>query len=502
MGRLAAITATFALETPPVCRECRAPAVREGDAGWACPSCGVVLRRSLIPREAACGELPAPGRVVMLEYTSAPGGILRAGITGARRCGSGWRCARCALIVQREAAEVLQLCNLGHRDGGGWVYLLTATGPHARTDRLERTRSAVTEAWRNCIQGKAWVAARERFAIVDTTRALEVTHGPNGWHPHLHCLIYVRRRLTPQRREAMRRWFAERWADAAVNNGLGAPDKRHGLRIDDADREGRYLAKMGYELSSEIHKEAKCSKCNDVTPSRWGAGRRRCAKCGHEQNRNVWQMFEDLGTHQEPRDRALLKQWWTEIPGARRLTWAKGRWCRNVRVRHADFRHIERHRCECGTLLREHETTCRCGGRTTVERKLVRRVPQLNLGVRGPLPPLPLGAEIRGRAHRDPRWWGQLVDAYEQGDLRDVRALLGPLGDEWAVPDDGDAEILAEGDALSLARRGRLFSATSWGAATPVASPAPPGVTLGPPLEPAPHLLGDGEVATPGPAPS
>jgi hypothetical protein len=166
-----------------------------------------------------------------------------------------------------------------HRATGGHAYLVTLTLQHQRGDDLAALKRAVADAWRRVIRGAPWVKARAEWGVVGYARALEVTHGAHGWHPHLHVLVCTRHRLAPD--DA--RWLAMRWraaviaelagvrmdraAELAEHTAVpGAPDvttqlseptervlwHAPGCRVDatrDGDQAAQYLAKMGLEVA-------------------------------------------------------------------------------------------------------------------------------------------------------------------------------------------------------------------------------------------------------------
>jgi hypothetical protein len=76
-----------------------------------------------------------------------------------------------------------------HVDAGGSALLATYTVPHTRDEALPVVLDRLSGTWRRYAMG-VWRDVVGRF-YVGNVRALEVTHGVNGWHPHYHALIYV-----------------------------------------------------------------------------------------------------------------------------------------------------------------------------------------------------------------------------------------------------------------------------------------------------------------------
>lgn len=204
------------------------------------------------------------------------------------------------------ADEVRQLLGR-HRDAGGEAYMLSLTLPHRAGDQLGPMRRHVANAWRYCQTGAPWGRLKAKVDLVGTVRALEVKIGPNGWHPHLHVLLLVRRPLDAGRREELLTWLYERWAKAITRPNkdtgrrYGRPSREHGARLtvsyDDA-----YITKLG--LADELAK-------GDFK-----------ARAG--EHRTPLQLLADVRAREAPQDIALWCEYAREMHGAKQLTWSKG----------------------------------------------------------------------------------------------------------------------------------------------------------------------------------
>jgi hypothetical protein len=178
------------------------------------------------------------------------------------------------------------------------TYMLTLTVAHGMGDDLDRTRRGVADAWRRLWQGR-WVRQwRARVGFVGSIRALEVTHGPHGWHPHLHVLLLA----GDDRVEATARELSARWQHA-VGRELGAghvPDAEHGCvltRCRDAD----YINKLGLEITDP--------------------GETKRGRAGH---RSPWEIAHDVMLRGRDGDRSLWRTYRDGMRGARMLTWSVG----------------------------------------------------------------------------------------------------------------------------------------------------------------------------------
>lgn len=187
---------------------------------------------------------------------------------GLRKCCSVWLCPVCAAkIAERRAAE-LQACIDQAKVLGWFVYLLTATTPHGIGDDLKIVLDRLLKAWHSVNRNRSGQFVKDILQIEGTIRALEVTHGDkNGFHPHLHVLVFSRLNLTPN---ALTTLYRPLWQDCCVKAGLPRPDDYHGLNVQSAEMAAAYVAKgmwgMPQEMTKGYQKTSKSEK--GMTP--WG----------------------------------------------------------------------------------------------------------------------------------------------------------------------------------------------------------------------------------------
>jgi hypothetical protein len=129
-----------------------------------------------------------------------------AGYGNLMACGSVWACPRCAAVITAQRSEELANAVRAAFDAGASCYLLTLTMRHTRKHSLAELWSALSNAWRATFGTTAWTGDRgyerkdgtfraprigqaELFGVAGTVRAVEVTHGSNGWHLHAHVLV-------------------------------------------------------------------------------------------------------------------------------------------------------------------------------------------------------------------------------------------------------------------------------------------------------------------------
>ena len=272
------------------------------EAAAACRSVRYRLREAARPFQRnvnarKCGRVPHAGCVEIrrrIEDGSAH-------YHGLIRCGSWSACPVCsALIAMHRAAEVRRIAE-AHRVAGGSLYLLTLTLPHDQGDRLEPLYHAVADSYRYVRSGASWLEQKERIGYVGEIRALEATVGSNGWHPHLHVLLFTSRALGAAELDELRAYFLRRWSASLVRFGYRAPTAEHGVTIVESHRND-YLTKLG--LADELVKGA--------------------TKRAGDESRSPLEVLADFAATGEVADCDLWREWLLAMHGARQLTWSRG----------------------------------------------------------------------------------------------------------------------------------------------------------------------------------
>jgi len=147
-----------------------------------------------------CGSAPIDSGAPVTVRCGGADGQAGAGYANVQSCGSVSGCPVCAARVRQHRAGEVDRAVLaamgvvamadGSRQQLG-VAFLTLTVAHDQGDTLEEVFSLVASCWRKLLQSRAGRVWSARWGVVATVRAIEVTHGLNGWHPHLHILLFL-----------------------------------------------------------------------------------------------------------------------------------------------------------------------------------------------------------------------------------------------------------------------------------------------------------------------
>lgn len=159
-------------------------------------------------------------------------------------CGSVWNCPVCAAKISEKRRSELKKGIAQHRKNGGYVYLLTLTNSHHFGDNLAELMAGQKKALKYLWSDRK---PKEHFAElgkIGHITANEVTHGKNGWHPHMHILLFFDGTVDI---EALQTFIAEYWQHCCKKAGLKKPSLEHGCDITDGNFADRYVSKWGLE---------------------------------------------------------------------------------------------------------------------------------------------------------------------------------------------------------------------------------------------------------------
>lgn len=143
-------------------------------------------------------------------------------------CGSVHLCPVCSPRIRAERAkeinEALARWNGAHGDGS--VALATLTLPHVRDEPLSALLPLVADGFSRLTKGKAWKMLRQEFGLAGYIRAHDITHGANGWHPHLHIVLLSEKPISGRAAGRLRAAVFRQWKAAVLAVGHRAPDGR------------------------------------------------------------------------------------------------------------------------------------------------------------------------------------------------------------------------------------------------------------------------------------
>lgn len=158
-------------------------------------------------------------------------------------CGSVWHCPICAgKVSEHRRGELVQAVEYW-KGQGAEVLLLTLTVPHYANQKLQIVLDGLTDALRKMTNSREWKALAKSIGLHGRVRALEVTYGENGWHPHFHLLLFSYRSndLVKLQSEILDLWKA-----SCLKASLPEPNY-HGVKVDNGELAAQYVGKWGIE---------------------------------------------------------------------------------------------------------------------------------------------------------------------------------------------------------------------------------------------------------------
>lgn len=188
-------------------------------------------------------------------------------------CGSVWSCPVCSAKITESRREDMQKAQNKWLMDGGSCLLMTLTFPHESdmplAELLEKFGKAL-DHYKNSktykrIFGTAHALINQsinkgkplknvikgEFPRLGTVRSLEVTHGVNGWHPHVHEVLFMDDDALLNSTRAKDE-LTHQWVMSLCKAGLGSREKleamyQHSFDIRGGDYVSDYIHKFGRE---------------------------------------------------------------------------------------------------------------------------------------------------------------------------------------------------------------------------------------------------------------
>lgn len=254
-------------------------------------------------RVSRCGRVPVTEDGAVHLRVAGEGESRSAGYGGLTTCGSVWACPVCSAKIAAQRTGELEQLLAWNAARGGSVALATFTMSHHAGHGLRALRTALSGAWRHITSSRAWKATRKELGCDGYVRAIECTHGGNGWHLHAHVLLVFD---GPVSQDMITAWADELyglWSDGLAKHGMTA-SREHGvdLRVGSnaLDGLGKYLSKITFEAAGGRFKQ------------------------GRKGGRTPFELLSDAMNTGLDTDWQRWFAWETGSRGMRQLTWSRG----------------------------------------------------------------------------------------------------------------------------------------------------------------------------------
>jgi hypothetical protein len=176
-------------------------------------------------------------------------------------CGSQWLCAVCSIKIALVRRGEAQLAVQRTAESGGVCGLLTLTIPHQAGDSFSKVLESIQRLYARWSSGRHSTAMKKNLPIRGSIRAVEVTKGVHGWHPHFHIVFFM---SEPVIWAHVQDDFFARWASIAKKEfGWNLP--RASLDLRGHASAGDYITK--WSLEEEISMaHVKKGRGDSLTP--------------------------------------------------------------------------------------------------------------------------------------------------------------------------------------------------------------------------------------------
>ena len=239
----------------------------------------------------------------------------RAHFAGLQTCGSVWACPLCSAKVLAGRADELVRVLDAWTERGGRVVMVALTMRHHQGQRLSDLWGGLSEAWRGATGSRA--ARRALADLAGWVRRTESTVGANGWHLHVHALLFVPADTTDAEAQALGQTMFAGWLRRLVSLGFGAPVAEDGgldvKLLDLSEAVGAvadYVAKGTYRETPQSSADAALELAGP-------------AKRGRRENRATMQLLADLARDGLTEDAELWHEWEQASRGRRAFEWSR-----------------------------------------------------------------------------------------------------------------------------------------------------------------------------------
>lgn len=238
--------------------------------------------------------------------------------SGVHLCGAVWLCPVCGPTIRQRRAVDLDTgaAEWIRRHGAGSVMLLTLTIPHDAGETLATVLGTVRAGYGKLMAGRAWQADKAQFGVAHYVRAHDCTIGPNGWHPHIHAVLFARRVLRPLELVALQTRLSHRWADAVESQYRRRPSESHGVQLEQA----RSLTDVNRYVCQVV-----VGTPDDYTAPVAYEVARGDLKTGRPGHLTPWEVLDKT---REPSTRDVASDTWAEwetaTKGVHAIRWSKG----------------------------------------------------------------------------------------------------------------------------------------------------------------------------------
>ncbi len=157
-------------------------------------------------------------------------------------CSRLWHCPVCASRISEQRRKELKSAA---ENSGFTTVMATFTLRHNKRDNLASMVKAITGSYRSLKSGTPWQTIKDEYSVIGDVRALEVTYGDNGWHVHIHALLFLSHALNTSQQASLENALKRRFLQVLGAYGYDA-SWQHGVWLTASNTDiVEYVAKFG-----------------------------------------------------------------------------------------------------------------------------------------------------------------------------------------------------------------------------------------------------------------
>lgn len=226
------------------------------------------------------------------------------------QCNRVWTCPVCSARISNKRRKELSEALAAAKLAGYMPLMVTYTLRHDYRDKFNDLLDGLLTALRKFKSGRAYQNIKDEYDIIGGIRVLEPTYGENGWHPHAHELVFLKRPVGTMALGGLDKWMTDHWVTTLRSLDFDA-SYEHGLHIETADSKiADYILKFGREPHE----------------SEWGVEHELAAagsKSAHRDGLTPFQLLECFGGGDD-RAGKLFDEYALVMAGRRQLVWSPG----------------------------------------------------------------------------------------------------------------------------------------------------------------------------------
>lgn len=283
----------------------------------------IVWQHSSLARVTKCGRVTVhPRGVVGVRCLppDTPETPPLVGFSGLSTCSSVWACPRCSAKIQARRRTELGVLVAMAAQRGYSIAFGTMTLRHHAGQRLSALVNTLNECQRAVSQSRKVKDLRADLDRQGYVRTVEVTHGENGWHPHIHRIEIFKQQVTQDDLDSLADAEFSAWRKKALRMGLDEPlRERYEIKlVTRIDKDlSDYLTKDIFTGEQIVSEKDATSIGFEMTGSVTKKGKRKGS-------RTPWQLIMDYEVTEDARLLALWNEYEQAMHGKKMLTWSRG----------------------------------------------------------------------------------------------------------------------------------------------------------------------------------